>query len=220
MSRYKGYCLCRYIRKGMLVEVGKSETSAPFNQIMTVSPSPSPLAVAVLQISTIGTVSRLDTEMVDRLLETKLYFRGSRVFAAVIDDLFGKGMKNAQNVLYYFPGASSGIRMFCWWEDISGARHIEDFYNDVVTTHGTLVNIIVVSHIWVEDPDIAWVVGQDSMKVVMMEEEHKKRGFSPSSESEVLQYVVCCGDWEVMAKAIKYKIKMRFMNSTFPNARH
>lgn len=34
MSRYKGYCPCRYIRKGMLVEVGKSDTSAPFDQVL------------------------------------------------------------------------------------------------------------------------------------------------------------------------------------------
>lgn len=30
----------------------------------------------------------------------KLFFRGARVWRAVIDDLMAKGMKNAQNVLH------------------------------------------------------------------------------------------------------------------------
>ncbi|KAL8499545.1 hypothetical protein ACS0TY_022480 [Phlomoides rotata] len=104
-----------------------------------------------------------DVEAVDP--ETKLYFRGGRVFAAVIDDLLGKGMKNAQNAVV--SGCSAGglasilncdrfkalvpasANVKCFADagyfinvkDISGARHIEDFYDDVVTTHGSAKNL-------------------------------------------------------------------------------
>lgn len=32
---------------------------------------------------------------------TNLHFRGARIFLAVIEDLLAKGMKNAENVLFY-----------------------------------------------------------------------------------------------------------------------
>ncbi|KAL8536627.1 hypothetical protein ACS0TY_011995 [Phlomoides rotata] len=90
---------------------------------------------------------------------TKLYFRGARVFVAVIEDLLAKGMKSAKNAI--LSGCSAGglaaihhcdnfknllpigakvkclsdAGYFINSKDVSGAQHIEAFYNDVVTTH-------------------------------------------------------------------------------------
>ncbi|CAN1299244.1 Pectin acetylesterase 7 [Linum perenne] len=54
--------------------------------------------------------------------KTKLYFRGERIWQAVIDDLMAKGMKNAQN-------------------DITGGLAIEKFFGGVVSTHGSTKNL-------------------------------------------------------------------------------
>ncbi|KAL8054123.1 hypothetical protein ABFX02_05G117400 [Erythranthe guttata] len=100
-----------------------------------------------------------DVEAVDPA--TKLYYRGARVFVAVIEDLLAKGMKNAENAI--LSGCSAGgltsilncdrfksllpistnvkcfadAGFFINAKDVSGAQHIEQFYNDVVTTHGS-----------------------------------------------------------------------------------
>ncbi|CAL5347918.1 unnamed protein product [Camellia sinensis] len=94
---------------------------------------------------------------------TNLHFRGARIFAAVIEDLLAKGMKNAANAI--ISGGSAGgltsiLHCDCFrallpigtkvkclsdagyfinTKDVSGTQHIEAFYNDVVTTHGELM---------------------------------------------------------------------------------
>ncbi|XP_011073252.1 pectin acetylesterase 8-like [Sesamum indicum] len=104
-----------------------------------------------------------DVEVVDPA--TKLYYRGARVFVAVIEDLLAKGMKNAENAI--LSGCSAGgltsilhcdnfkallpvgTKVKCFSDagffinakDVSGAPHIQDFYNDVVTTHGSAKNL-------------------------------------------------------------------------------
>ncbi|KAL0327676.1 UNVERIFIED_CONTAM: Pectin acetylesterase 8 [Sesamum angustifolium] len=104
-----------------------------------------------------------DIEAVDPA--TNLYYRGARVFIAVIEDLLAKGMKNAENAI--LSGCSAGgltsilhcdnfkallpvgTKVKCFSDagffinvkDISGAPHIQDFYNDVVTTHGSAKNL-------------------------------------------------------------------------------
>ncbi|KAL6536325.1 Pectin acetylesterase 8 [Orobanche gracilis] len=107
---------------------------------------------------------------------TKLYYRGARIFVAVMEDLLAKGMKNAQNAV--ISGCSAGgltsilhcdnfkallpigTKVKCLADagffinvlyiglffnrnrnDVSGASHIEDFYNDVVITHGSEKNL-------------------------------------------------------------------------------
>ncbi|KAI3453920.1 hypothetical protein Pfo_010583 [Paulownia fortunei] len=104
-----------------------------------------------------------DIEAVDPA--TNLYYRGARVFVAVMEDLLAKGMKNAENAI--LSGCSAGgltsflhcdsfkallpmgTKVKCFADagffinakDISGAQHIEEFYNDVVTTHGSAKNL-------------------------------------------------------------------------------
>ena len=104
-----------------------------------------------------------DVEAVDP--KTKLYFRGARAFVAVIDDLLAKGMKNAQNAI--LAGCSAGgltailhcdnfrsllpattkvkclsdAGYFINAKDISGASHIQEFYSQVVATHGSAKNL-------------------------------------------------------------------------------
>ncbi|XP_074345276.1 pectin acetylesterase 8-like isoform X2 [Apium graveolens] len=92
---------------------------------------------------------------------TNLHFRGHRIFLAVIEELLAKGMKNAKNAI--LSGCSAGgltsilqcdtfralvptsakvkcvadAGYFINAKDISGAPHIESFYEDVVRTHGS-----------------------------------------------------------------------------------
>lgn len=96
---------------------------------------------------------------------TKLHFRGARIFLAVIEDLLEKGMKNAKNAV--LSGCSAGgltailhcdnfkallpmgAKVKCFSDagyfinvnDVSGAPHIEQFYSDVVSTHGSLKHL-------------------------------------------------------------------------------
>ncbi|XAR70769.1 hypothetical protein NMG60_11027753 [Bertholletia excelsa] len=96
---------------------------------------------------------------------TRLHYRGARIFLAVIEDLMGKGMKNAKNAI--LSGCSAGgltsilhcdrfrtlmprgARVKCLSDagyfinakDVSGSPHIEAFYNDVVRTHGSARNL-------------------------------------------------------------------------------
>ncbi|XP_073131930.1 pectin acetylesterase 8-like isoform X2 [Henckelia pumila] len=96
---------------------------------------------------------------------TNLHYRGARVFLAVMEDLFAKGMKNAENAI--LSGCSAGgltsilhcdgfqalfpmgTTVKCFSDagyfinarDVSGALHIADFYNDVVRTHGSAKNL-------------------------------------------------------------------------------
>ncbi|KAF3448949.1 hypothetical protein FNV43_RR09668 [Rhamnella rubrinervis] len=92
---------------------------------------------------------------------TNLHFRGARVWLAIIEDLFAKGMKNAENAI--LSGCSAGgltsilhcdrfrsllplrtkvkclsdAGYFINAKDVSGAQHIEKFYSEVVATHGS-----------------------------------------------------------------------------------
>lgn len=96
---------------------------------------------------------------------TNLHFRGARVFLAIIEDLKAKGMKNAQNAI--LSGCSAGgltsilncdrfrslmpsttkvkclsdAGYFINTQDVSGAKHIETFYSEVVATHGSAKNL-------------------------------------------------------------------------------
>ncbi|GER30275.1 pectinacetylesterase family protein [Striga asiatica] len=101
-----------------------------------------------------------DIEDVDP--ETGLYYRGARVFTAIMDDLLTvQGMSKAQNAV--LSGCSSGgltsilhcdnfsalfppnTKVKCFADagffldadDISGASPIDDYFDDVVTTHGS-----------------------------------------------------------------------------------
>ncbi|KAK7360562.1 hypothetical protein VNO77_02568 [Canavalia gladiata] len=97
--------------------------------------------------------------------KTNLHFRGARVFAAVVEDLLAKGMKNAENAI--LSGCSAGglatilqcdrfktllptgakvkcvpdAGYFINVKDISGGQHIEEFYSQVVETHGLAKNL-------------------------------------------------------------------------------
>ncbi|KAL6556500.1 Pectin acetylesterase 8 [Orobanche gracilis] len=98
-----------------------------------------------------------DVEAVNRT--TKLYYRGARIFAAVVEDLLAKGMKNAENAI--LSGCSAGgltailhcdsfktllpvgtkvkcisdAGYFVNTKDVSGAQHIEAFFDEIVATH-------------------------------------------------------------------------------------
>ncbi|GMH09625.1 hypothetical protein Nepgr_011466 [Nepenthes gracilis] len=95
---------------------------------------------------------------------TKLYFRGSRVWRAIIDDLLAKGMKNAQNAILagcsaggltailhcdsfsaLLPGAKvkclSDAGFFINAKDLTGAPLIEELYAQVVDLHQSAKNL-------------------------------------------------------------------------------
>ncbi|XP_068661375.1 pectin acetylesterase 8-like isoform X3 [Aristolochia californica] len=106
-----------------------------------------------------------DIEKVDPT--TNLHYRGARVFVAIMEDLLAKGMKNAENAL--LSGCSAGgltsilhcdsfrallpmgVKVKCLSDagyfvnvlDITGTPHIQQFYNEVVTFHGSAKNLPV-----------------------------------------------------------------------------
>ncbi|CAH9080814.1 unnamed protein product [Cuscuta epithymum] len=106
-----------------------------------------------------------DVEAVDP--KTNLHFRGARVFVAVIDDLLAKGMKDAKNAV--LSGCSAGglttilhcdqfkslipacAKVKCIADagyfinalDVSNKSHIEQYYDDVVATHGSANSLSV-----------------------------------------------------------------------------
>ncbi|KAJ8773921.1 hypothetical protein K2173_009352 [Erythroxylum novogranatense] len=97
--------------------------------------------------------------------KTNLYFRGERIWQAVIDDLLAKGMNRAQNAI--LSGCSAGAlaailhcdkfasllpanaRVKCVSDagyfihgtDISGGSYVESFFGKVVQTHGSAKNL-------------------------------------------------------------------------------
>ncbi|KAL0799349.1 hypothetical protein Bca101_054524 [Brassica carinata] len=97
----------------------------------------------------------------------KLFFRGARVWRAVIDDLMAKGMKNAQNAI--LSGCSAGALAailhcdtfrailpptarvkcvsdagyFIHGKDISGGSYIQTYYSKVVALHGSAKSLPV-----------------------------------------------------------------------------
>ncbi|KAL2348777.1 hypothetical protein Fmac_002777 [Flemingia macrophylla] len=97
--------------------------------------------------------------------ETKLYYRGARIFAAVMEDLLAKGMKNAQNAIISGCSAGgltsvlhcdrfravlpTGARVKCLSDagyfinakDVMGEQHIEQYFSQVVATHGSATNL-------------------------------------------------------------------------------
>ncbi|KAL4274395.1 hypothetical protein AHAS_Ahas20G0002900 [Arachis hypogaea] len=100
-----------------------------------------------------------DVEEVDPT--NNLHFRGARIFEAVIKHLLAKGMENAENAILSGCSAGglaailncdrfksflpNGARVKCVPDagyfinvpDVSGTKHIENFYNGVVETHGS-----------------------------------------------------------------------------------
>lgn len=104
-----------------------------------------------------------DVEAVDP--KTNLHYRGGRIFVAVIEDLLAKGMKNAKNAILsgcsaggltsilqcdrfktLLPAAAkvkcvSDAGYFINVKAVSGASHIEQFYSQVVQTHGSAKNL-------------------------------------------------------------------------------
>lgn len=96
---------------------------------------------------------------------TNLHFRGARIWLAVIEDLLPKGLKNAENAL--LSGCSAGglasilhcdsfralLRMgtkvkclsdagyFIRVKDVSGAPHVQTYFNEIVTLHGSAKNL-------------------------------------------------------------------------------
>ncbi|WJX88236.1 [Wnt protein] O-palmitoleoyl-L-serine hydrolase [Trifolium repens] len=104
-----------------------------------------------------------DVEAVDP--ETNLHYRGGRIFVAVIEDLLAKGMKNAKNAIIHgcsagglttilhcdrfktlLPSAAkvkcvSDAGYFINVKSIFGSPHIEQFYSEVVQTHGSARNL-------------------------------------------------------------------------------
>ncbi|XP_020978468.1 pectin acetylesterase 8 isoform X2 [Arachis ipaensis] len=96
---------------------------------------------------------------------TQLHFRGARVFAAVMQDLLTKGMKNARNAIISGCSAGgltsilhcdrfrallpAGAKVKCLSDagyfintrDVSGTQHIEQFFSQIVATHGSAKNL-------------------------------------------------------------------------------
>ncbi|XVF52210.1 hypothetical protein PTKIN_Ptkin05aG0001000 [Pterospermum kingtungense] len=94
-----------------------------------------------------------------------LFFRGNRIWEAIIDDLLAKGMTNAKNAI--LSGCSAGglasilhcdrfrallpattrvkcisdAGFFMHAKDVSGGQHIEDFYSQVAKLHGSVKNL-------------------------------------------------------------------------------
>ncbi|XP_074326043.1 pectin acetylesterase 7-like isoform X2 [Apium graveolens] len=95
----------------------------------------------------------------------KLYYKGANVFNAIVEDLLGKGMRNATNAL--FMGCSAGglaailncdrfrsfltehtnvkcasdAGYFLHTKDIFGEYHYANFYNRIVNLHGSIKNL-------------------------------------------------------------------------------
>ncbi|XP_057520981.1 pectin acetylesterase 8-like isoform X2 [Amaranthus tricolor] len=104
-----------------------------------------------------------DVEVVNP--KAKVYYRGARLWRAIMDELLAKGMKNAKTAL--FSGCSAGglgailqcdnfrallpssakvkclsdAGFFINAKDVSGASHIQQVFADVVTTHGSAKNL-------------------------------------------------------------------------------
>ncbi|XP_078162680.1 pectin acetylesterase 11-like isoform X2 [Carex rostrata] len=104
-----------------------------------------------------------DVDTVDP--KTNLFYRGNRIWLAVIEDLLAKGMNKAQNAL--LSGCSAGglasilhcdrfqsllpatAKVKCFSDagyfidakDVSGGQSIRSFYQQVVTTHGSAKNL-------------------------------------------------------------------------------
>ncbi|XP_074270393.1 pectin acetylesterase 8-like isoform X2 [Silene latifolia] len=104
-----------------------------------------------------------DVEAVDPI--TKVYYRGARAWRAVMDDLLAKGMKDAQNAVLAGCSAGglgailqcdnfrallpSGARVKCLsdggffinTEALYGPRPLQEYFAEVVTTHGSAKNL-------------------------------------------------------------------------------
>ncbi|KAM3264179.1 pectin acetylesterase 8-like [Capsicum annuum] len=96
---------------------------------------------------------------------TGLHYRGARIFKAIIEDLLAQGMNTSENAI--LSGCSAGglttilhcdnfgallpksAKVKCFSDagyfidhkDISGGAYIEQFFNDVVTLHGSAKNL-------------------------------------------------------------------------------
>ncbi|KAK9077771.1 hypothetical protein SSX86_006109 [Deinandra increscens subsp. villosa] len=106
-----------------------------------------------------------DVEEVDQVYANGLYFRGARVFNAIVEELMSIGMKDAQNALLSGCSAgglaailncdkfrgyfSSSTRVKCvpdagyfgHVKDLSGEYQFEQYYDKVVTLHGSAKNL-------------------------------------------------------------------------------
>ncbi|WJX87574.1 [Wnt protein] O-palmitoleoyl-L-serine hydrolase [Trifolium repens] len=80
-----------------------------------------------------------DIEEVDP--ETNLHYRGQRIFNAVMEELLAKGMDHAENAIISGFKCVSDAGYFVNVKDISGDYYIEDYYSQVVETHGSEKNL-------------------------------------------------------------------------------
>lgn len=97
---------------------------------------------------------------------TKLYFRGARIWIAIMEELLAKGMKVAENAV--LSGCSAGglasilhcdsfqallpmgtkvkcvsdAGYFINVNDVSGSNHIRSYFSQVVATHGSAKNLL------------------------------------------------------------------------------
>ncbi|KAH0643884.1 hypothetical protein KY289_034858 [Solanum tuberosum] len=74
--------------------------------------------------------------------ENKLYFRGARIFTAIMEDLRSKGMKNAENAI--LTGISAGglaTILNCDKKTIYGTSDIQEMYRKIVNLHGSAKNL-------------------------------------------------------------------------------
>ncbi|XP_055822179.1 pectin acetylesterase 11-like [Solanum dulcamara] len=97
--------------------------------------------------------------------ENKLYFRGARIFKAIMEDLWSKGMKNAENAI--LSGSSAGglatilncdkfksflpesarvkcvanAGFFINGKTIDGTSHIQEMYQSIVNLHESAKNL-------------------------------------------------------------------------------
>ncbi|KAM3359262.1 pectin acetylesterase 11 isoform X2 [Capsicum galapagoense] len=110
-----------------------------------------------------GSSFTADVKQVDR--ENKLYFRGARIFKAIMEDLWSKGMKNAENAI--LSGTSAGglatilncdkfkclftkdarvkcvadAGFFINGKTIYGTSYIQEMFRKIVNLHGSTKNL-------------------------------------------------------------------------------
>ncbi|KAJ6327653.1 hypothetical protein OIU78_014505 [Salix suchowensis] len=79
--------------------------------------------------------------------KTKLYYRGERIWQAVVDDLLAKGNEKCSECYSFWMLCCARVKCvsdagyFIHGTDISGGSRIESFFGQVVRTHGSAKNL-------------------------------------------------------------------------------